>query len=47
MNAKELWQIFMETGAPEVYLLYHRALDTEEMHVYDDPGPGAAGHGLQ
>ncbi len=47
MDAKELWQLFLETGAPEAYLWYHRARQMEEKNVFDDPGPGPAGHGLQ
>lgn len=23
MNKEALWQLFLETGAPEVYLMYH------------------------
>ena len=26
MDAKLLWQLFLETGAPEVYLLYKETL---------------------
>ena len=47
MQAKDYWQIFMETGAPEAYLLYSKALKTEGDHVSDCPGPGTAGHRLQ
>ena len=47
MNAKDYWQIFMETGAPEAYLLYTNALKMEANHVSDRSGPGAAGDGLQ
>ncbi len=47
MNAKDYWNIFLETGAPEMYLLYSRALKMEATDVLDDPGAGAAGHGLQ
>ncbi len=47
MDTKNLWQLFLETGAPEVYLLYHRAKRMERVHVPDDPGTGAACHGLQ
>ena len=47
MNAKEYWQMFLETGAPEAYLLYAKAMKMEENHVPDCTGPGAAGHGLQ
>lgn len=47
MNAQELWQVFLETGAPEAYLFYNKALRMENSHVPDDTGAGAAGHGLQ
>ena len=47
MNAGEYWKLFMETGAPEAYLSYTKALKMEESHVFDDSWPGAPGHGLQ
>lgn len=47
MNASDYWQLFMETGAPEAYLLYQNARKTEENYVFDDPGHCAAGYGLQ
>lgn len=47
MDSQNLWQLFLETGAPEVYLLYHKAIRTEEMHVLEDPGTGIAGNNLQ
>ena len=47
MNAVDYWKFFLETGAPEYYLLYQNALKMEENHVFDDPGIGASGHGLQ
>ena len=47
MRAKDYWQIFLETGAPEAYLMYTYALKLEAIHVPDDPGVGAAYHGLQ
>lgn len=47
MNAKDYWQIFLETGAPEAYLLYSRALKMEAVHVPDNAGFGASNHGLQ
>lgn len=47
MNAKDYWNMFLETGAPEMYLLYSRALKMEAKNVSDNEGPGAAGHGLQ
>ncbi len=47
MNAQEYWQLFMETGAPEAYLMYSKMLKSEASHVYDDPGSCPACHGLQ
>lgn len=47
MDVKDYWQLFMETGAPEAYLMYSRALKTEENHVPESTGSGAAGHRLQ
>lgn len=47
MNAANYWQLFLDTGAPEMYLLYQKALKTEENHVSDHPGDRPARHGLQ
>ena len=47
MNAANYWQLFMETGAPEMYLLYHKALKAEETHVSDHTSHCSAGDGLQ
>ena len=47
MDAKDFWQIFMDTGAPEVYLMYHKAKLMEDGNVLDDPSAGAAGNCLQ
>ena len=47
MNAAEYWKLFMETGAPEAYMMYTQAKRMETGHVFDDPGIGASGHGLQ
>ena len=47
MNAAEYWKIFMETGAPEAYMMYTQAKRMENTHVFDDPGFGAPGHRLQ
>ncbi len=47
MNAQDYWKIFLETGAPEMYLLYNRARRMEEHNVCNDPGPCSAGLGLQ
>ena len=47
MDAKDYWQMFLETGAPEMYLLYNNAKKMETSHVFDDSGSGPAGHQLQ
>ncbi len=47
MTSQDYWQIFLETGAPEVYLLYNKARKTESVHVLDNTGPCASGHSLQ
>lgn len=47
MDAMAYWQLFLETGAPELYLMYHRARKTEDGHVLDDQGTGASGVSLQ
>lgn len=47
MNANDYWQLFVETGAPEAYLLYSRQLKVEGIYVYDDPGYRPESHRLQ
>ncbi len=47
MNATDYWQLFLETGAPEAYLLYSKELRSEGADVFDDPGHRPADHGLQ
>lgn len=47
MNANDCWKLFLETGAPEYYLMYTHALKMEAPHVSDDSGHRAPGHGLQ
>lgn len=47
MDSQMIWQIFVETGAPEMYLLYNKARKLEEPNVLDDPGTGAESHCLQ
>lgn len=41
MKPELLWQGFLETGAPELYLLYRHAMKTEMDHVLDNTGAGA------
>ena len=47
MNAQDYWKLFMETGVPEYYLLYSKTMKMEAQHVFDNPGAGTPGHGLQ
>lgn len=47
MNAKDYWTVFLETGAPEMYLLFNQARRMEAIDVSDDPGPCAESFGLQ
>ena len=47
MNAMDYWHIFLETGAPEAYLSYTRALKMEANHVPENSGTGTAGNRLQ
>ncbi len=47
MNAGDYWQLFVETGAPEAYLLYSRQMKSEASYVFDDSGHRPAGHRLQ
>ena len=47
MNAADYWKIFLETGAPEAYVMYNQAKRMESAHVFNYPGIGASGHGLQ
>lgn len=47
MNAQNFWQVFLETGSPEMYLLYSQARKMEEHHVSDDQRFDTEGHKLQ
>lgn len=46
MNAAEYWKMFLETGAPEVYLMYTSALKMEEANVSDHQGNRPQSDGL-
>ena len=47
MKAEDYLNLFMETGAPEMYLLYSSARRMENGNVLDDQGPGDTNHSLQ
>jgi hypothetical protein len=44
MEPKDYWQLFLETGAPEMYLLYARQQKLEAMHVFDGSGNRTQGN---
>lgn len=46
MTSNDYWQMFLETGVPEYYLLYHRAQTMENNHVSEHSRSGIAGHSL-
>ena len=41
LGSKEYWQLFLETGAPELYMMYVGALKTEGSHVPEHHSVGA------
>ena len=47
MEATDYWQLFLETGAPEAYLMYSAQRRSEEHRVYDGQGHRPESHGLQ
>ena len=47
MNAQDYWNLFLDTGAPEAYLMYSHLAKSEDTHVLDDSGNRSAGHGLK
>ena len=42
MTARDYWQMFLDTGAPEFYLLYNNARKMENTNVLDSSGPCAS-----
>jgi len=47
MKATDYWSLFLETGAPEAYLMYSNAKKSEESHVFDDSGDRPQSYRLQ
>ncbi|MCI7018565.1 MAG: hypothetical protein MR913_01930 [Clostridiales bacterium] len=47
MEARDYWQLFLETGAPEAYLLYSRQVKSEAQYVLDHSGNRPESYGLQ
>ena len=46
MYANDYWQLFLETGAPEAYLMYSKQRKSEERYVYDGSGHRPEGNRL-
>lgn len=46
MDATQFWLAFLDTGAPEMYLLYSKAKRMEGVCVSDDQRPGVEGYKL-
>lgn len=47
MSASDYWNLFLETGAPEMYLCYIQAQKSEDFHVSDSSGSRTPSGGLQ
>ena len=47
MRSRELWQAFLDTGAPELYLLFSKARKAEENHVFNNSRSCTASYDLQ
>ena len=47
MKAELYWQLFLQTGSPEAYLMYNEARRLEQSHVPEYEGPGSSGYALQ
>jgi hypothetical protein len=47
MNADAYWKMFLQTGSPEVYLMYKQAVKMEEANVSKGTGVGFACNGVQ
>jgi len=47
MNAQDYWTLFLDTGAPEIYLLYNSARKTEVSYALEGSGVGPESHPIQ
>lgn len=47
MRAEDFWDLFLDTGAPEIYMLYIASRNQREDHVSNDSGNRSPGNGLQ
>ena len=47
MKSDMLWQLFLKTGSPEMYLIYNEARRLEQNHVPQYEGAGSSGYTIQ
>ena len=47
MDSNMYWQLFLDTGAPEAYLLYNASRRTEESYVSYNQSSGTSGIRVQ
>ena len=47
MKSTDYWQLFLETGAPEAYLMYSMKLKSEAEYVSDGSGHRPESNRLQ
>ena len=47
MKSTDYWQLFLETGAPEAYLMYSKQLKSEADYVSDGSGHRPESNGIQ
>lgn len=47
MTAQDYWNVFLDSGIPEYYLLYNQAKKSEENHVFNHIGTDSSGMSLQ
>lgn len=47
MRPELYWQLFLETGSPEAYLMYSEAKRLEQINVPKYEWPGCSGHTIQ
>lgn len=41
MDSKFFWEVFLDTGAPEMFVYYQEAKRSEEAYVSDSAGVGS------
>ena len=47
MKSQDYWQMFLETGAPELYLMFKNARKMEHTDVFDNNRTGDQSYSLQ